>query len=169
MPSPARKAKDTKGTARAGIRRATGDTKASKLARAEAGYKEALEQQAATAEILRVIAGSPKDVKPVFDALLKRALKLCDASHGSLFVLEPGGLRRVAARGIGGTTPVGSMISLDSGPGRAVRKGRTVHLVDVQQELGWHAPEIAQGVRRQGIRTVWAAPLILGRKPIGAI
>jgi signal transduction histidine kinase len=131
--------------------------------------KEALEQQTASSDILRVIASSPGDVQPVFDAVLQRALALCDAGHGSLFLLEEAGLRRVAAQGIGGTTPVGSIIAFESGPGRAVRERRVVHLEDVQLELAWHAPEIAQSIKRQGIRTVLAVPLMRDQSPIGAI
>ena len=42
----------------------------------------ALEQQAATAEIMRVINQSPTHVQPVFDAILSSALRLCDAPFG---------------------------------------------------------------------------------------
>jgi GAF domain-containing protein len=131
--------------------------------------KEALEQQTASSEILRLISSSPSNIQPVFDAVLERALALCDASHGSLYRMEGAGLRRVAARGMGGTSPLGSMIPLDSGPGRAVREQRTIHLEDVQRELDWHAPEVAEGIRRQGIRTILAAPLMRERSAIGAI
>jgi len=131
--------------------------------------QEALEQQTASSDVLRVIASSPSDVRPVFDAVLERALVLCDANHGSLFQLEGGALKRVAVRGVGGTSPLGSTVPFESGPGRAVRERRVIHLEDVQRELAWHAPEIAESIQRQGIRTVLAAPLLRDKAAIGAI
>src|SRR5207245_8538256 len=131
--------------------------------------KEALEQQTATAEILRVISGSPTDIQPVFDAVLDRALTLCDASHGSLYQLEDGALRHLGMRGIGAITAVGGVLSLESAPGWAVLEKRTVHIEDVLQELHRMAPEVEAGVRRTGVRTVVAVPLLREQTVIGAI
>jgi GAF domain-containing protein len=105
---------------------------------AHAQVSESLEQQTATAEILSVISGSPTDIRPVFDAVLNRALTLCEASNGSLYQLEDGALRHVGVLGIGAITAVGGVLSLESAPGWAVLEKRTVHIEDVlRSSIGW--------------------------------
>jgi GAF domain-containing protein len=61
--------------------------------------KEALDQQTAIAEILRVISSSPTDVLPVLDAIAERAARLCDASTASMYLIEGNTLRHLASKG----------------------------------------------------------------------
>jgi K+-sensing histidine kinase KdpD len=60
---------------------------------------EALEQQTATSEILRVISTSPTDVQPVFDSIVRNAVRLCDALHGGVYRLDGRLLHAVANAG----------------------------------------------------------------------
>ena len=57
-----------------------------KLARAQCERDEALEREKATAEVLQVISRSPGELKPVFQAMLANAVRLCEAKFGNLFL-----------------------------------------------------------------------------------
>src|SRR5262245_48429493 len=78
-----------------GARASTADLQ-EQLGRAMRERDEALEQQAATSEVLRVISSSPGKLEPVFEAILENALRICEARLGTLYLYEGGSLRPVA-------------------------------------------------------------------------
>jgi len=69
-----------------------------KVARLTHELREALEQQSATSEVLRVISGYPGDPQPVFQAMLKSAVRLCDAEFGNIYRWDGEVLRLVATQ-----------------------------------------------------------------------
>ena len=95
---------------------------------------EALEQQTATAEILRVISNSPTDLQPVLDAVASNAAHLCDATDAQVFRVDGESLRRVASHG---AMPAWERIPInrESATGRAVTDRRTIHVRDIEAEL----------------------------------
>ena len=129
---------------------------------------EALEQQTATAEILRVISSSPTDIQPVFAAVLRSAARLCDAFDAGIFQVEGDGLRLVAREGPIPARPVGAFPLRGTAAGRAVLDRRTIHVPDLQAEVD-EFPEGSAMARSYGYRTTLIVPLLRGAEAIGAI
>jgi signal transduction histidine kinase len=142
-----------------------------RLAEAQQREAEALDQQTATAEILRVIASSPTDIQPVFDTVAASAASLCRASDTSIFRLDGDRLRRVAHHGSIPAGVIGEFtIPLVRGSfaGRCVLDGRIVHIADGQTEAN-EFPEGSELARRLGFRAILLVPLLREGVAIGAI
>ena len=135
---------------------------------------EALEQQTATSEILRVISSSPNDLTPVFDAMLESALRLCDANSGFLFLYDGEEYRAVAQRGAAGAfaelMQKPRRPSPQSGLGRLLIEKRPVHIEDMTQDQAYYErdPLRMQVVEIGGMRTWLGVPMLKENEVVGA-
>ena len=136
---------------------------------------EALEQQTATAEVLRVISSSPTDLQPVMDAVAENSARLCDASDAQIFRIEGDLLVRVAGQGDVPIAPTPDLEALQQRiipglvTGRAVLERRSVHVEDVTAELDEEYPAAKPLAAASGTRTILATPLLREGVPIGVI
>jgi GAF domain-containing protein len=130
---------------------------------------EALEQQAATSEILGVIASSPTDIQPVLDTVAENAARLCEATDAVIQRVDGNYLRRMAQYGSIPTSDIPLLISRGWPAGRAVVDRRTIHVSDVLAEVETEFPDARLLQQAQGTRTILIAPLIREGVPIGTI
>src|SRR5262245_57550908 len=133
---------------------------------------EAREQQAATAEILRVISSSPMDLQDVFAEIAASAARLCDAFDAAIFQVDGSSLRLVAHHGhIPFPGPIGQhKIPLVRGHlnSRTVIERRTNHVADMQAEAEEY-PHSRELALRLGWRTGLSVPLLRAGEAIGVI
>ena len=131
--------------------------------------KEAREQQTATAEVLRVIASSPTDVKPVLDAIVESACILCEASDAYVALKDGDYLVFQTQHGLIPVAWKRRPINRQWPAGRAVVDGKSVHLRDVLAREGDEFPGGREIARHDGARTVLTVPLMREGESIGVI
>jgi len=131
---------------------------------------EALEQQTAMSDVLRVISSSPTDLTPVFDTILTNATRLCEGNFAALWQYDGEGLVGAALHEVSpGFAELCRRTKLRLGPEGAVRKSalerRTVHVADITVEPGF-SPVVLQ---HENARTVLAVPLLREKNLVGVI
>src|SRR5262245_51657634 len=140
---------------------------------------ESLEQQSATAEVLRLISISPGKLEPVFQAMLENATRICAAKSGAMYLSEGNAFRIVAMHNVSPAfaelrrrNPVfraSPRIAL----ARAAATKQTVQIADVRAEPGYFDPlpgfSGEQGMMLAGARTVLAVPMLKESELVGVI
>jgi signal transduction histidine kinase len=138
---------------------------------------EAVEQQAATSEVLRVISSSPGELEPVFQALLENAVRLCEANFGSLYLYD-GEMYRIGALH---NTPAAYAelrrrepmfrAGPATGYGRVAATKQVIHIADISAEQAYtdRDPLRVAGVELLGARTFLVVPMLKEGRLIGAI
>jgi GAF domain-containing protein len=127
--------------------------------------REALEQQTATAEVLQVINSSPGDLAPVFEAMLERMMRLCEAAHGNFLIYDGELFHQAAFRG----EPQFAEYQRQQGPlrpaknsqiARLVEGGGTLHRIDAREDEAYRDDAaFRRNVDTLGIRTSLTVPL----------
>ena len=132
---------------------------------------EALEQQTATSEILRVIASSPTDLQPVLNAIAENATRLCDAKDVSIGLVEGDVLKVVASYGMMARwwPDEGVPINRGSVTGRTIVDRQPIHVHDLSSESDEEFPLGKIYQKRGGHRTNLGIPLLREGVPIGVI
>jgi two-component system, NtrC family, sensor kinase len=135
--------------------------------------REALEQQTATAEVLQVINASPGELQPVFNSMLEKAIRLCDAVEGVLWVIDGERGRVAAAQGL-----PAEFVDLLRASGAAgtnpllQRVSRGEHLIrfldTAEHELYRSGDQLAKAAVQAGVRTLISVALLKDKTAVGA-
>jgi GAF domain-containing protein len=148
------------------------------VARLTRELQESLEQQTATSEVLRVISSSPGALKPVFEAILQNAVRICDAKFGNLLLCEDDGFRTGALHS---APPAFTEAVARRGPllhpgpltplARVVATKHLVHVDDYAEEPAYKQrdPVAVRMVELAGARSLVVVPMLKEQELIGTI
>jgi signal transduction histidine kinase len=138
---------------------------------------EALEQQTATSEVLRVISGSPGELEPVFNAILENAVRICEAKFAAMHLCEGDAFRLVAMHNAPPAwaeyrrrEPV-RRPHQDSALGQIALTKQVAHIADIttQRAYAERVPFVVASVELAGFRAVLGVPMLKENELVGAI
>jgi GAF domain-containing protein len=155
-------------------RRPPAASKETNVARLTRERNEALEQLAATSEVLKVISSSTVELEPVFTAILANATRICEAKFGTLYLRDEGGITLVASHNVAfAETRRGKPYNPPPGTalGEAYRTKQPARIADLAATRPYieRHPEIVQAVEVGGVRSGVSVPLLKGDELIGLI
>jgi signal transduction histidine kinase len=137
---------------------------------------EALERQAATSEVLRLISSSPGELQPVFDAILSNATRICEAKFGDLYLRDGDAFRMAATHDSPSAYAAARRRSPlrpppDAPLGLVAITKQVAHIADITTIPSYVEgdPFVVAGVELAGYRTVLAVPMLKDNELIGAI
>ena len=139
--------------------------------------RESLQQQTATAEVLSVISSSPGELPPVFNAMLEKATRVCEANFGMMFRFEDGTARPVAALGVPQAYADFALrgdqqVSERAPVMRVAKTKKIVHVADFTTEHAYAVernPMAVAGAELAGMRTLVVVPMLKDDELVGAI
>jgi GAF domain-containing protein len=139
--------------------------------------RESLAQQTATADVLKVISGSPGELQPVFQAMLENARQLCEAKFGDLYLRDRDAFHMVATH----NSPPAYAAARRRDPllrpppdaplGLVATTKQVAHIADITKIPSYVEgdPFVVVGVELGGYRTVLAVPMLKDNELVGAI
>ena len=138
--------------------------------------RQSLEQQTATADVLRVISSSPGELEPVFQTILQNGAQLCEAKFGNLYLCQDGALHTVASYNV----PTAFAEARRRGPwhpkpnapaAEVIRTKRTVHVIDLADTPVYREriPETVDAVELGGVRTTVLVPMLRENELVGIV
>jgi two-component system, NtrC family, sensor kinase len=137
--------------------------------------RESLQQQTATADVLKVISTSTGELEPVFNAVVENATSLCEAAYGNLFLRHGDAFRLAAMHGVLPARQYQKGALFRPTPalplGRVAESRQPVHVVDYREDRAYldRDPLAVAHVEIAGTRTLLGVPMLKNGEVIGAI
>ena len=132
--------------------------------------RESLQQQTATADVLKVISSSQGDLKPIFNSILINATRICEASFANLVLVEGDKLQLGAMYGapaaFAEAVRLNPVVPRQTPVGRVIETKQLVHIADIHADESYRNTRLA---KHAGARTTLGVPMLKDDQIIGAI